>query len=144
MRLWSFLDERELWHDLLTTTDRVPDDELLDFSWLMGLSDSMTFVQTMGLLVTHSLVQRRHGTATYFMHPVVHRWVRHLSQGENSRHLADLACHLVAGNVPWMTHQQYWIQQERLLPHAIRCFDYYRDTPEIDTRLLKSISELGQ
>jgi hypothetical protein len=87
---------------------------------------------------------------SYIMHPVVHRWVSHLDSDQQNRKFVRLALTLVGLLVPTRWTKEYWILQQRILPHAERCSwwihkDVLRLNEDIirDSYVIDSIHGLG-
>ncbi|KAK3340806.1 hypothetical protein B0H65DRAFT_529695 [Neurospora tetraspora] len=59
--------------------------------------------------------------SSYSMHPVVHRWISHIQDDAGKRVFLRLAVMLIGFSVPHHTTKNYWVLQQRLLPHAERC-----------------------
>ncbi|KAH7372236.1 hypothetical protein BKA66DRAFT_423213 [Pyrenochaeta sp. MPI-SDFR-AT-0127] len=121
--LWSFLDNKDLWHGLFA--------EAYNYSavaarllseWIGGIASSeLEFGQAMQLLRNYSLVEEVQDTTSYATHPVVHQWAYH-SQGKfYATELSQLAIVTVGLAVPDLSAPNYTATQRRLLPHAQVC-----------------------
>jgi tetratricopeptide (TPR) repeat protein len=126
--LWSFLDNKDLWYDLLAA----PSDEKyygkcssapMLSRWIGNIASSeVQFSQAMQLLRNYSLVEEITGTSSYTTHPVVHQWARH-SQGRFfEMELCKLAVVVVGWGMPYHTDSGAYALRRRLLPHAQVCF----------------------
>jgi len=76
VRLWAFLDNKDLWHGLLQATadeDRWP-------AWLHEMACSeVRFTEAVRLLLRYSIIEGQESVqGSYMMHPVVHRWTVHI------------------------------------------------------------------
>ena len=72
------------------------------------------------MLLAYSLVESHQGTESYSIHPVVHDWcIESISNGDLK--LMMLAPTIVGFAVPSQSEPEYWVIQQRLLPHANRC-----------------------
>ncbi|KAH6985405.1 hypothetical protein EDB80DRAFT_224855 [Ilyonectria destructans] len=128
LRLWAFLDNKQLWHGLLgaaavaEVTDRWPD-------WLREMArNKVRFLDSIGLLLRYSMVETQEGsTASYSMHPVVHRWASFLDGEQQKHESARLALVVVGSLVPTRESREYWVFQQKLLPHAERCAEWMRE-----------------
>ncbi|KAK7219335.1 hypothetical protein V2G26_007338 [Clonostachys chloroleuca] len=122
LRLWACLDNKEFWHGLLKAAKSIESEEPWP-SWLLRMaSDVACFADTMGFLLRYSMIQAQaEPIGSYAMHPVVHRWVLHLDSHEKNMDFARLALILVGHSVPTRETKEYWILQQRILPHAEGC-----------------------
>ncbi|KAH7012302.1 uncharacterized protein B0I36DRAFT_256794 [Microdochium trichocladiopsis] len=115
LRLWAFLDNKHLWHGLLTVAGR-------DGS---GKRNEVRFLEAVGLLLRYSMIEANEDVgAGYSMHPVVHRWASHLDEGSRKADYARLALTVVGLSVPMSTERDYWVLQQQLLPHGQRCAEW--------------------
>ncbi|KAH6974923.1 hypothetical protein EDB80DRAFT_881846 [Ilyonectria destructans] len=128
LRLWAFLDNKQLWHGLLGAAavaegaDRWPD-------WLREMARNVVrFLDSVGLLLRYSMVETQEGlTGSYSMHPVVHRWASFLDGDQQKHQSARLALVVVGSSVPTGESKEYWVLQQKLLPHADRCAEWMRE-----------------
>jgi Tfp pilus assembly protein PilF len=121
--LWSFLDNKDLWHDLFALSyKRLPIIAQMLSRWIGTIANSeIQFTVAMRLLRSYSLVEEITGTTGYATHPVVHQWARH-SQGRSfETELGHLAVIIVGYSVPKEPNSNYYALQRRLLPHAQVC-----------------------
>ena len=121
--LWSFLDNKDLWHGLFVATcmrSTVAARMLL--AWTGDIASSeVKFGQAMKLLRKYSLVEEVIDSTSYATHPVVHQWAHH-SQGQHfATGLSRLAVVAVGWAVPARSTRNYAALQRRLLPHAQEC-----------------------
>ncbi|KAH7132768.1 acyl transferase/acyl hydrolase/lysophospholipase, partial [Dactylonectria macrodidyma] len=127
VQLWAFLDNKQLWHGLLGAAavagraDGWPD-------WLREMArNKARFLDSIGLLLRYSMIETQLGlTGSYSMHPVVHRWASFLDGDQQKHESARLALALVGSSVPTRDSKDYWVFQQRLLPHAERCAEWMR------------------
>jgi hypothetical protein len=117
--LWAFLDNKDLWHDLLhAATDSMehwPE-------WLQLIAaNELRFVEAAKLLQSYSMIERLEDLKSYTMHPVVHRWTSYIQDDNQRKEFMQLAVMVVGLSVPDNTTKEYWILQRRLLPHADSC-----------------------
>jgi tetratricopeptide (TPR) repeat protein len=121
--LWSFLDNKDLWHGLFAAACKkyIVAASLLS-AWIGDIACiELNFSQAMQLLRNYSLVEKVAETTSYATHPVVHQWARH-SQGKNfSIELSRLAVLTVGWATPVISTRDYSTLQRRLLPHAQAC-----------------------
>jgi tetratricopeptide (TPR) repeat protein len=118
--LWSFLDNKDLWHGLFATAcgaSSVAQSMLSE--WIGDAATSeLAFSRAMMLLCSYSLVEAVEGSAGYTTHPVVHRWAHH-SQGKRlATKLGPLAVVAVGWAVPDNLLRDYAAAQRRLLRHV--------------------------
>ncbi len=79
------------------------------------------------MLLAYSLVESHRDTESYSIHPVVHDWcVESISRGKH--YLIMLALTVVGfAVVPESSEPEYWVMQQRLLPHANRCVQQFSE-----------------
>ncbi len=71
-------------------------------------------------LLAYSLVESRQNVESYSIHSVVHDWCTEtISYGKVD--LIMLATIIVGFAVPGYSEPEYWLSQQRLIPHADRC-----------------------
>ena len=117
LQLWAYLDNQDLWFELLKRGSRGSKDPV----WLQDLVRSeIGFGRIIKKLLAYSLVESNQDTESYSIHPVVHDWCREsISRGKFE--LMILATMTVGFAGPGKTEPEYWLMQQRLLPHANRC-----------------------
>ena len=123
--LWAFLDNQDLWYELLTpvldleTVDEVPD-------WFTRcIDDELDFQECMGLLLRHSFIDVKTEASAFSMHSVLHRWCFYAFEGEKVD-MSWLAAMVVASAVPSESTPHYTLIQRRLLPHCDQVFSLLR------------------
>ncbi|KAF1936942.1 hypothetical protein EJ02DRAFT_357955 [Clathrospora elynae] len=100
--LWSYLDNKDLWHGLFAAACR-------------------RSTVAMQLLRNYSLVEEVAESRSYATHPIVHQWAHH-SQGKHiALKLIQLVVVAVGWTVPESSTRDYSVLQRRLLPHAQAC-----------------------
>ncbi|KAH7072022.1 hypothetical protein BKA63DRAFT_554892 [Paraphoma chrysanthemicola] len=118
--LWSFLDNKDLWHGLFATScGKSSVAQRMLSEWIGDAATSeLAFSRAMMLLCSYSLVEAVEGSAGYTTHPVVHQWT-HCSQGKRlTTKLGQLAVITVGWAVPAKSLRDYAAAQRRLLPHV--------------------------
>jgi hypothetical protein len=77
LRLWAFLDNKELWRGLLQA---VTDDRNQWPGWLGDIaSNEVSFLNAVRLLLRYSMIEAQESVqGSYVLHPVVHRWASHI------------------------------------------------------------------
>ncbi|KAF4458055.1 hypothetical protein F53441_130 [Fusarium austroafricanum] len=131
LRLWAFLDNKDLWLGLLESVAKFPNKDG-SAQWLQDTAlDIPRFAKAMGLLLRYSMIQTRvEPKGSYSIHPVVHRWVLNLEADDRQkREFTSLALGLVGNSIPSRDSRAYWIWQQRLLPHADSCL-FWISKPE--------------
>ena len=117
LMLWAFLDNRDLWYELLTPAldlaiaDEVP-------RWFARCAgDKLEFKECIGLLLDYSFIDAKTGSSSFSMHSVLHHWCFHTFE-EDKATMSWLALIIVASAVPLETVLHYSLIQRRLLPHC--------------------------
>ncbi|ENH98684.1 hypothetical protein COCC4DRAFT_54853 [Bipolaris maydis ATCC 48331] len=121
--LWSFLDNKDLWHGLFAAIhERSVIATAMLAGWVGSIASSeIEFSRAMQLLCNYSLVEQVQDVGSYTVHPVVHKWAHH-SQGRHfATELSRLAVVAVGQTVPESETQDSFVLQRRLLPHAQAC-----------------------
>ena len=120
LRLWAFLDNKDLWYGLLQQAVSGREDWP---GWLRGVaSDEVKFLDAARLLLRYSMIETQESLPnSYVMHPVVHRWTSHIQDGGEKMEYVRLAVMVIGSSVPMNTTDAYWTLQRRLLPHAEQC-----------------------
>ena len=75
-------------------------------------------------LLDYSLIESHQDAKSYSIHPVVYDWCRESIDRDNVD-LTVLALTVVGYAVPGKSEPEYWVLQQRLLPHANRCIQYF-------------------
>ncbi|KAI1668000.1 Tetratricopeptide repeat [Pyrenophora tritici-repentis] len=121
--LWSFLDNKDLWHGLLAAGCRRSAVAARMLSeWVGNIASSdLKFSRAMQLLCNYSLAEHVQEMGSYATHPVVHQWAHH-SQGKRfATELSRLAVVAVGLAVPESSTRDYAALQRRLLLHGQAC-----------------------
>ncbi|KAL7913168.1 hypothetical protein GGI35DRAFT_442193 [Trichoderma velutinum] len=122
LQLWVFLDNKQFWHGILQAAGDIRAEAQCP-TWLLNMGhDKSQFGEAMGLLLRYSMIQTTNGPeGCYTMHSVVHQWMFDLNSKQKAVEFARLAVILIGHLVPSSDQKEYWILQQRLLPHAERC-----------------------
>lgn len=122
--LWSFLDNKDLWHGLFAAACEASAGAKSMLSGWVGeiASSELAFSSAMQLLRNYSLVEKAEAKESYATHAVVHRWAYHYQGKHFECGLGRLALAVVAWAVPNRSARHYWIMQRRLLPPAQASF----------------------
>jgi tetratricopeptide (TPR) repeat protein len=118
--LWSFLDNKNLWHGLFAAACAGSStDQSMLLEWIGDAAVSeLAFSRAMLLLRSYSLVEAVEGSVGYTTHPVVHQWAYHHQGKRFAMRLGLLAVVAVGWAVPDYSSREYAAAQRRLLPHA--------------------------
>jgi hypothetical protein len=100
--LWSFLDNRDMWHGLFTAAYRASPVTVRSLSEWIGdiASNELEFSRAIQLLRNYSLIEDIEELTSYATHPVVHRWAYYLPGQGLRAQLAQLAVMVVGWAVP--------------------------------------------
>ena len=117
LQLWANLDRQDIWYELISRGS----DGCRDSAWLQDMAASeIDFKRVMKGLLGYSLVESHQYTDSYSVHPVVHDWCTEtISRGLDG--LMITAVKMVGAAVPGDSEAEYWVLQQRLVPHADRC-----------------------
>jgi tetratricopeptide (TPR) repeat protein len=120
LKLWGFLDNGELWYELVAACNDLAAETDVP-TWLLEVAkDELSFAEVMGLLSCYSLVDGKEGTEGHSMHSVLHRWCSSLVEEEERAKLGCLATALVALNVPLESDTEFWKKRKRMMAHGLR------------------------
>ena len=119
LELWGFLDNGELWYELIAACRDLTID--IDVpTWLLETAeDELSFVDVMGLLARYSLVDGKEGTDSYSMHGVLHRWCSSQARNKEWQKLGCLAAELVALRAPFEWKTETWRKRKRIIGHGV-------------------------
>ena len=120
--LWSFLDNKDLWHGLFAAgCEKSTVTEMMLSEWIGDIAtNELEFSQAMQLLRSYSLIEEVDATS-YSTHPVVHRWAYHYQGKHLEVKLGKLAVVTVGAAVPEQSARDSAPRQRRLLSHAHAC-----------------------
>ncbi|KAG7289879.1 hypothetical protein NEMBOFW57_006256 [Staphylotrichum longicolle] len=120
LRLWAFLDNKDLWYGLL---QQAVSGGRGWPGWIGGVAcNEVKFLDAARLLLRYSMIEAQESVLnSYVMHPVVHKWTSHIQDGGEKVEYVRLAVMLIGFSVPRNTTDAYWTLQRRLLPHAEQC-----------------------
>jgi tetratricopeptide (TPR) repeat protein len=117
LQLWGYLDNQELWFQLLQWQGY----EREAPSWLRKIvATEISFLTTIDILLTYSLIERNDNTESYSLHAVVHDWIRASINEKNDESLLEIAITTIGLAVPEDNVRDSMTIQRRLLPHVIR------------------------
>ncbi|KAF1966045.1 hypothetical protein BU23DRAFT_334294, partial [Bimuria novae-zelandiae CBS 107.79] len=118
--LWSFLDNRDLWYDLLATACKASTVAARMLSESIGnvASSELAFSRAMQQLRSYSLIEEVEEATSFATHPVVHQWAYHYQGKQFASKFVRLAIVLVGWAVPDNSTGDWPAVQHRLLPHA--------------------------
>ncbi|KAK0741192.1 hypothetical protein B0T18DRAFT_419659 [Schizothecium vesticola] len=120
LRLWAFIDNKDLWHGLLQTAAHKQKQWPW---WLREMAYSeVRFMAAVRLLIQYSMIETGESVqGSFSMHPVVHRWASHIQDEAGKMEFLRLAVMVIGSSLPLHTSKDYWVLERRLLPHAERC-----------------------
>ena len=121
LQWWAYFNNEDIWFELLQAADTDGP------AWIHELTDELNFNRAIGTLHNYGFVEPyvsasdSIGSRGYSMHACVHSWtVSVLNKNpEDSLARATVAC--VAARAPSRNKDQFWLLQNRLLPHAAKC-----------------------
>ena len=117
LQLWAYLDHQDIWYEMFSRGSR----GCQDCRWLQDLGSSeIEFKRTMSALLAYSLVESRQDMESYSVHPVVHDWCAE-TISDNRVEFLMLAFLVFGFAVPSNAEREYWLSQQRLIPHAEHC-----------------------
>ncbi|KAF2724735.1 TPR-like protein [Polychaeton citri CBS 116435] len=144
LRLWAYLDNQDLWFELL---NRGAND---DFKWLRDLAeDEIAFHDNIRVLCEHGLVEANARndyeveSKGYSVHVCVHSWMLAVLNAQQDHGLAATALRCVALHVPTKQPLNWSLVQRRLLNHANKCSNYQWDDNNNDYSLTWAFSCLA-
>ncbi|KAH0263468.1 purine and uridine phosphorylase, partial [Aureobasidium melanogenum] len=118
LKLWAFLDPKDLWYELIACAIEL--ESQIDIpEWLSTLAKNrLKFRGALGLLKKYSLVNNGRDNDNYSMHAVLHSWCRHLASTSSTNEVfPELALSIVTQMLPDTTGEgrALW---KRLFPHG--------------------------
>ncbi len=129
LQLWANLDRQDIWYELVSRGSH----GCRESGWLQEMAASeIDFKRVMKALLGYSLVEAHQRTESYSVHPVVHDWCAETI----SRRLDGLmmtAVKMVGAAVPEHLEAEYWVLQQRLVPHADRCIRRIKDSGVLES-----------
>lgn len=130
LQLWAYLDHQDLWYELFFRGR----DGCLECGWLQELAGSeIYFKSVMKSLLAYSLIESHQYTESYSIHPVVRDWCTQTISHDKGD-LVVAALFIIGAAVPDHSEVEYWVLQQRLVPHADRCVRQTND-PDVINRL---------
>ena len=120
LQLWAYLDHQDVCYELFSRGRH----NLYEYSWFRELIKSeISFKGLMRTILAYSLIESHELIESYSIHPVVHDWCTELiSRGQEDNII--LASTIIGSAVPSQSGPEYWLTQQRLLPHADRCIQF--------------------
>ena len=104
--LWAFLDNRDLWYELLAPVldlaiaDEVP-------RWFARcVGDKLEFNKCIGLLLDYSFIDAKNESSSFSMYSVLHHWCFHIFE-EDKATISWLALIIIVSAVPLETVPRY-------------------------------------
>lgn len=126
--LWSFLDNKDIWHGLFTLAcHRSKKIAPMLSKWVGDIaSNTVAFGRAIQLLCNYSLVEAVAESMNYTIHPVVHRWAYYYQGEQLAIELGQLALVLVGWAVPHDVDRDHSTLQRRIFPHVKACTSWVR------------------
>ncbi len=121
LKLWAFLDNRDLWHELLTPALDLQIANKVPHWFASCVGDRIDFKECIGLLLEYSFIDAKTESSSFSMHSVLHHWCFHAFE-EDEAAMSWLAVIIVASAVPSEIVLDYSLIQRRLLPHCDRVY----------------------
>lgn len=132
LQLWSHFDNRDIWFELFNI--RLKYSEELCVSppeWFHRVFfNKFSFGKTAATLLDYSLIEARHESDSYGVHPVVHEWCRKTMDADRKRKSFTLALTVVTSALTNAAGIDYWKNQRRISPHSSRIIQQLMDTLE--------------
>ncbi|KAL8701981.1 MAG: hypothetical protein Q9201_004627 [Fulgogasparrea decipioides] len=128
LQLWAYLDRQDIWYELFSRGSA----GYQECEWLQNLAQSeIKFKGVIGSLLAYSLIESNQHTESYSIHPVVHDWCAE-TISDDKGDLVATAMIIISMAVPDYSEPEYWLLQQRLLPHAERCIRQMDDFSLLD------------
>ncbi|KAL2195223.1 acyl transferase/acyl hydrolase/lysophospholipase [Corynascus similis CBS 632.67] len=114
LRLWAFMDNKDLWHGLLQAAMDEHDEWP---RWLYSLaSDEVIFVNAIRLLLRYSMIEAEESVSgSYIMHPVVHRWAAYMQIVAKKENYFRLALVLTVNNLGILYQKQGPLKEAEIM-----------------------------
>jgi tetratricopeptide (TPR) repeat protein len=122
IRLWAYLDPKDLWYGLFSGVLEQSLWETLPRWFQEMISSELKFTKAIRELLAFSMIEAREDVSAYSVHPVVHEWAFQVLGRERRAESFWLAVMIVGCAIPESTEHEYWIMQQRLIPHADCCY----------------------
>ncbi|CAG8934788.1 unnamed protein product [Penicillium salamii] len=121
LRVFSYLSNHDIWFELVQSATKSLDVP----TWFrQSVSDELGFSKIVQHLVEFSMIQAQPNEECYSMHPVIQDWCQNITSTSDEDKIDPVdqlnrISLLAVGNcIPPSTEPNYWILQQRLLPHA--------------------------
>jgi len=121
LKLWAFLDNRDLWYELLTPALDLEIAKKVPRWFVSCAGDKIDFNECIELLLEYSFIDAKTESSSFSMHSVLHHWCFHAFE-EDEVTMSWLAVIIVASAVPSEIVLDYSLIQRRLLPHCDRVY----------------------
>ena len=129
LMLWAFLDNRDLWYELLAPALDHEITTEMPCWFIKCVGDKLEFKECIGLLLDYSFINAKTGSSSFSMHSVLHLWCFH-ALGEDKAAMSWLALTIVASAAPTAVHDP--LMGRRLLPHCDHVYSMVqRRSPEV-------------
>ncbi|OZJ02082.1 hypothetical protein BZG36_05319 [Bifiguratus adelaidae] len=142
--LLACCDNQDIWYELIHRGLQNNDD---DPPWLYEVASSeIEFSSAMQALLSLSLIQSKPASSSYSLHPVVQDWCQdYMQEEDNEDELMAIVIISTVFSVTDSNEPQYWISQQRVLPHADRMFQVLRNRGFLSQYpiILDAVNNLG-
>jgi hypothetical protein len=143
--LLACFDNQDIWYDLIH--NGLKNEGETGPSWLFEVASSkLKFSHAIRFLLHFSFVESKPYSGSYSLHPVLHDWCRAYIKGEDiEEEVIRIATLSVGFSYVSSDQRQFWIAQQRLLPHANRILQYLKDSQISfrDSVILNAVNCLG-
>ena len=148
LTLWGFLDNSDVWWELLNLAWRCKagfvasesdlqsptidneravssyDSQTMSGNWLTELAkDELIFNKAIYTLREFYFIRRNAASDSFSIHPVVHQWLRQRLDTETWHANLNAAITLLGRSVPFAHFHEPWILQRRLAPQVECCLE---------------------
>ena len=113
LKLWGCLSNQDLWYGLLQQgLNQTP-------YWFQDIiKTELHFLETIQVLLDYSMVEGSENSDSYYMHPVVHDWIREYINQDDDLEFSAIAMGCIGSAVVDSDESEYWLVNRRLVPHA--------------------------
>jgi tetratricopeptide (TPR) repeat protein len=113
LKLMAYLDNQDIWYNLFQCgASDAP------AWWVDVLRSRVRFNRAISILCSYSLLEVSEGQ--YSLHTCVHDWIlKHLNRDADQER-CKIAIRCVAASVSWEPEAEYWVRNQRVLPHVLQ------------------------
>ncbi|KAK2591961.1 hypothetical protein QQS21_010333 [Conoideocrella luteorostrata] len=117
---WAYFDNQDLWFELLQQGSSSGP------NWFCQMmKDEPSFIQAVTVLEEYGFLQSQKSDVEsdgYSIHSALHWWTVHVLNEELNSEMVGLALECVSKHIPTRNSPNSWAIQQRLFPHAARCW----------------------